>query len=80
MTRAPRFERLSASEFLFPGPSILYGFARLLDLGAQLDSFNEMPTPQQADFWAMYGDRYMVGKDFWSAVETYRRELEASRR
>jgi hypothetical protein len=54
-----RAAALSVSDhtsFLFPVPSILYGFARALDLGAQLDSYNVTITPAQADSLALAND------------------------
>lgn len=50
------------TSFLFPVPSILYGFARVLDLGAQLDSYNVSPTPAQADSLSLAND--------WMAAST----------
>lgn len=57
------------TDFLFAKPSALYGFARLLDLGAQLDSYNESPTPAIADFLALLTDWSVVGQDMTSALE-----------
>lgn len=44
------------TSFLFPVPSILYGFSRALDLGAQLDSYNVSLTPAQADSLSLAND------------------------
>jgi hypothetical protein len=54
------------STFLFPTPSILYSFGRLVDLGGQLDSYNVTPTPADADIFAFMND--------WSAVSDDLRE------
>jgi hypothetical protein len=51
------------STYLFPEPSSLYGLARLLDLGAGLDSYNVSPTAAIADTIAMYCDWSAVGED-----------------
>lgn len=65
---------LTSSDFFFPTPSTLYGIARLVDIGAQLDSFNTSLTPEEADFLALYFDLCMVGKDFRAALKQCRHE------
>lgn len=57
------------STFLFPEPSALYGWARLLDLGAQLDSYNVSLTPEIADALALHCDWSAVGDDLRTALE-----------
>lgn len=52
------------STFLFPMPSAIYGLARLLDLGGQLDSYNVSLTPAQADALALGSDWLAVSCDF----------------
>lgn len=59
----------TGSVFLFPSPRILYGIARVLDLGAQLDSYNVSPTPAGADALALFSDWRMVGRDLEHALE-----------
>lgn len=51
------------STFLFPVPSMLYSFGRLVDLGCQLDSYNVSFTPAQADALALASDWLAVGAD-----------------
>ena len=55
------------TDFLFSQPSFLSGCARVLDLGAQLDGYNESPSPASADARAMYADWLAVGKDIIAA-------------
>lgn len=62
---------LRLTEFLFPRPSVLYGIARLVDLGAQLDSYNFAITPDEADSLALYSDVFMVGSDFRAAIHDW---------
>jgi hypothetical protein len=65
----------ATSDFLFPKPSIIYGFARLLDLGATLDVYNESPAPALADWLALYSDWTIVGDDMRDA---FKKVLEES--
>lgn len=64
------------SDFLFPAPSPLYGVARLMDLGANLDSYNEVTTPEQADRLAIMMDWYVVGLDLKRSVDRFVQEQE----
>ena len=65
---------VTTSDLLFANPRIWYGAARLLDLGAVFDSYNEFLTPEQADALALYSDWYMAGKDLQAAFEQLVRE------
>ena len=67
-------EDVTLSELLFPRPSVWYGIARLIDLGAQLDSYNTSPTPSDSDALAMFADWLMVGEDFRGPIEEYIRQ------
>lgn len=58
----------SLSTFLFAMPSPLSGAARLLDLFGQLDSYNQAPTPNEADALALRADWRMVGQDLEHAL------------
>lgn len=62
-------ELWEGTDFLFPRPSVWYGLARLIDLGAMLDSYNDRETPEEADRIALYLDWLAVGKDFRVAIE-----------
>ena len=66
-------EVYTLTDVLFARPSVVYGFARTLDLAAQLDSYNESLTPAIADFVALFNDWSMVGNDLALVI---RRELE----
>ena len=57
--------------FLFASPSLLSGVARLLDLGAQFDSYNRSETGEAADAAALYSDFRMVGQDLQEAMESF---------
>lgn len=59
----------SSTDFLFPQPSVFYGIARLIDLGASLDSYNTSDSPEEADARAIYGDLHTVLGDFQAALE-----------
>jgi hypothetical protein len=56
------------TEFLFARPSFLGGVARLLDLGGQVDVYNQSATPSEADARALYSDWRMVGEDLHAAI------------
>ncbi len=60
---------VTLTEFLYPTPSVLYGIGRLMDLGAELDSYNFSLTPEEADAVAIYSDWFMVGTDFKAAIQ-----------
>ncbi len=57
------------TDFLFARPSAVYGFSRVLDLGALLDVYNQSPTPAAADFWALLSDWTVTGDDLIVALE-----------
>ncbi len=59
----------TTTDFLFPRPDAVYGLARLFDLAALLDTYNESPTPAIADALAMYCDWASVGMDLEWALE-----------
>ena len=67
-TRVFQKELRMGSTILFPIPRIWYGIARLVDLGAQLDFYNESLTPAEADALALYSDWKMVGYDLRAAL------------
>ena len=56
------------STFLFPEPSPIYGFARLLDIGAGLDAYNVSANEAIADTIAMYCDWSAVGEAMKYAI------------
>lgn len=55
--------------FLFAVPSFLSGLARVADVGAVFDTYNESPTPGIADARAIFADWYAVGQDVHSVME-----------
>ena len=64
------------SELLFPMPSAWYGLARLLDLGGNFDSYNQRPTPAEADALALYSDWRAVGQDLSIAIEAGAEDID----
>ncbi len=60
------------SDYLFAQPRFLYGIARLLDLGATFDEYNESSTEQEADARAIYSDWLSTGKDIKRALDQYK--------
>jgi len=67
-SRMTEFGYETHTDFLFPAPHVLYGIARLIDLGAQLDLYNESLSPAEADYLALYSDWMSIGKDFKSVI------------
>jgi len=63
---------------LFARPSFWEGAARVLDLGATLQSYNEQYTPSEADTAAMLSDWVTTGEDLRSAISTYERQQPAA--
>lgn len=59
------------SDYLFARPCWLHGIARLLDLGATFDEYNDSNTGQEADARAIYSDWLSVGKDIKSAIDQH---------
>lgn len=62
------------TNFLFAMPSWLSGAARTLDLGGVFDEYNDSPTPDQADAWALWHDWRAVGESLWDAMRVCREE------
>lgn len=56
------------SDFLFAQPSFLSGMARVLDMGATFDEYNDSPTEQYADSIAILNDFRAVGGDMLAAM------------
>jgi hypothetical protein len=56
------------TDFLVAMPSVLFGVARLVDLGAMLDAYNVCQTPEDADTIAIASDWRIVGKDLRDAI------------
>lgn len=59
------------TDFLFAQPSFMEGLARLLDVGGLYDSYNERPTPEEADCIAIYNDWKAVGDDIRQAMAQF---------
>ena len=56
------------SDFLYARPSFLSGWARVIDVAASFDSYNESRTPQLADSVALYLDWRAVGEELLAAL------------
>ena len=65
------------SDFLFAQPSFLSGVARILDIFGLFDSYNESPTPQEADAQAMYADWRITGQDITDAAAEFEAGIES---
>lgn len=69
---------MTATDYLFVRPSFFRGVARLLDLGATLesDAYNRSSTPALADAKALASDWMMVGADLEHAICEYPRSAQ----
>lgn len=63
------------SRFLFAEASFFEGVGRILDFGGTLTEFNESQTPEQADYFAMRADWFLVGHDLRAAMKAIEPEL-----
>ncbi len=59
------------STFLFARPSFLEGMARVMDLGATMQVYNDSKTEKEADLKALRKDWEAVGEDVVSAANRY---------
>ncbi len=59
----------SRSRFLFGRPSFWEGVSRLIDFGGLLNTYNQMPTADQADQLAMAADFAVVRDELAQAIE-----------
>jgi hypothetical protein len=57
------------TDYLFSTPSWLDGFARALDMGGTMTSYNSSDTPAQADAIALYTDWKAVSQDWSFALD-----------
>lgn len=62
------------STFLFACPSFIEGIARVMDLGATMQVYNDSKTEKEADFNALKKDWEAVGEDVVFAAKQYERE------
>ncbi len=60
------------SNLLFSQPSFLEGLGRVVDFGGLTNTYNESPSPQLADSYALRGDWYAIGCDLSSVMEEFR--------
>lgn len=56
------------TDFLFAVPQVIYGIARVVDLGGYFDAYNKSATPRIADERAAKCDWKAVSDDIASAV------------
>ena len=65
-----------STDFLYARPSLLSGWARLLDLAGQFDDYNRSATPAEADLRAIRSDWIITGEDLARAIAAYRAQLD----
>lgn len=59
------------STFLFARPSFIEGMARVMDLGATMQIYNDSETEKEADLKALKNDWEAVGEDVVIAAKQY---------
>ena len=59
------------STILFAAPSLLEGWARIVDIGDTLSEYNVSPSPEWADAVALWMDWYSVGDDIRTAMKVH---------
>ena len=57
--------------YLFANPGFITGMAQVLDMGATLNEYNSVPSPEMADFLAIKSDWMEVGADMFTAIRNY---------
>lgn len=70
---------MNNSTFLFATPSFIGGLSSVLDMGATLVVYNEAPTMELADKWAMSSDWIISGEDIRSAMDLLNQEHHGQR-
>lgn len=56
---------------LYAQPNFAAGVARTLDLGGSYDSYNDSPSPDEADQEALASDWYAIGADLLDVVTRF---------
>ena len=64
------------SDFLFARPSFIEGIARMVDLAGSLNTYNSVPTAEEADGRALYEDWKAVGHDLRVALDQLHAESD----
>ena len=62
----------SSSTYLFARPRLIYGFARIIDLGSTFSTYNFNSDSNISDFNALSSDWNMVGVDLKNAINKYK--------
>jgi len=57
--------------YLFSEPSFIEGFARIIDMGGNLDTYQYSKTDEESDCLAIKNDWIQVGEDLESAIHNY---------
>lgn len=62
------------TDFLYAKPSFLGGLARLFDFSGFMNTYNDSPNEEMADYLAMKSDWEAVGSDMWKAIQQFESE------
>jgi len=68
----------SLSTYLFAEPNFLDGFAFIIDIGANLKTYNFSKSNKESDYKALFTDWAMVGKDLEDAINNFEYQTELS--
>jgi len=70
---------MNNSNFLFARPSFIEGMARVMDLGATMQIYNDSKSGKEADLKAIMNDWIAVGKDIFNTVNDYEHKQSNSK-
>jgi hypothetical protein len=62
---------ITSTFYLYAKPSFIEGMGRVLDLGGNLEVYNESKTAKEADKIAISNDWRAVGNDIMSSIDKY---------
>lgn len=67
------------TQLLYARPSFWEGAARIFDFGNRLKEYNDSPTPNMADYFAVQSDWIVVGDDIRDSMTNFEREIAQKR-
>jgi hypothetical protein len=70
----------SLTFYLFALPSFAEGYARVIDIGGNLNVYNYSSSPEEADYRALRCDWITVGQDIKGAIQIYERSVATTTR
>ena len=59
------------TDYLFATPTFISGMGAVIDLGGTMARFNEVSSPEEADYLALANDWAMVGNDIRNVMKQF---------